>query len=71
MAFCVDALAPLSNNILIVHTLEFLFSSKFTGLIWEFVEILPRSFGGKITPKVIGDKSIELIIVHYLVLIFY
>ena len=50
----IDTLAPLSDKILIVRTLEFL-------LIWEFVEFLPRSFGGKITPKVIGDKSVELI----------
>ena len=64
-------LAPLSNNILIFCALEFLFSSKFTGLIWECVEILPRSLGGEITPKVIDDKFLELIIVHYLFLIFY
>ena len=57
----IDALASLSNNILIVYTLEFSFSSEFTGLIWEFDEILPRSLGGKITPKVIGVKSVELI----------
>ena len=24
------------------------------------MEIFPRGFGGKITPKVIGDKSVEL-----------
>ena len=54
----VDALAPLSNHILIVDTFEFLFSSEVVGLIWEFVEILPHSFGGKITPKVIGDKAV-------------
>ena len=56
----IDALAPISNNILIVHSLEFLFSSEFTGLIREFVEILQRSFRGKITPKVKGDKSVKL-----------
>ena len=55
----IDALAPLSNKILMVYTLEFLFSSEFTGLIWEFVEILPRCFGGKITPKVIVGRSVE------------
>ena len=54
------ALAPLSNNILIVHSGEFRFSSKVPGLIWEFVEILPRGFGGRITPKVIGDKYVAL-----------
>ena len=57
----IDTLAPLSNNVLIVPTLDFLFSSKVVGLIQELVEILLHSFGGKITPKVIGDKSIELI----------
>ena len=57
----IDALALQSNNILIVSTLEFSFLSEVTGLIWEFVEILPRSFGGKITLKVICDKSVALI----------
>ena len=38
----VDALAPLSNNILIVRALQFLFSSEVTGLFWELVEFLPR-----------------------------
>ena len=33
----------------------------FTGLIWEFVEILPGSVGGKIKPKAIGDKSVAFI----------
>ena len=54
----IDALAPLSNNILIVHTLAFLFSFEVSGLIWKFVEILPRSFGGENIPKEIGDKSV-------------
>ena len=31
-----------------------------TKLIWEFDEFLPRGFGGKITPKVIGDKFVAL-----------
>ena len=44
----IDALAPLSYKILIVRTLEFLFSSEFTELIGEFIEILLRSFGGKL-----------------------
>ena len=57
----IDALAPLSNKILIVSTLEFRFSSEVPGLFWEFVEISPRSFGGKITPKVMGDKSVAFI----------
>ena len=57
----IDALAPLSNNILIVLTLVYFFLSGVVGLILEFVEILPCSFGDKITPKVIGDKSVALI----------
>ena len=44
-----------------VHILEFLFSSEFTGIIGEFVEILPHSFRGNITPKFLGDKSVALI----------
>ena len=56
----IDALASLSNTILIVHTLEFRFSSDVSGLICEFVEILLCGFGGKITPNVIGDKSVTL-----------
>ena len=59
----IDALAPLSNNILIVCTLGFLFSSLVPGLIWEFVEFLPRRFEGKIISKVMDDKSV---IAHYL-----
>ena len=57
----IDALVPLYNNILIVRTLEFIFSSEVIGLFWKFVEIFPRSLGGKIEPKVIGDKSVALI----------
>ena len=53
----IDTLAPLSNNISMVHTLEIVFSSEVPGLFREFVEILPRRFGGQITPKVIGNKS--------------
>ena len=37
-----------------------LFSFKVPGLFWEFVEFLPCRFRGKITTKVIGDKSISL-----------
>ena len=51
----------LSNNMLIVSILECFFSPKVPGLIREFVEILPRGFRDKITPKVIGDKSVVLI----------
>ena len=54
----IDALAPQFNNILIVCTLEFLFSSVVPGLLWEFVEFLPHGFGGKITPKVKDNKSV-------------
>ena len=56
----IDALAPLSNNILTVHSLEFQFSSEVPGLIWEFVEILRRGFRDKITPKLLGYKSVAL-----------
>ena len=56
----INVLALLSNIILIVCTLEFLFSSKVPGLIWEFVEILPRGFGGKNTQNVTGDKSVAI-----------
>ena len=55
----IDSIVPLPYNILIVHTLEFQFSSEVPGLFWEFVKILPRRFGGKIIPKV-GDKSVAL-----------
>ena len=41
------------------------------GFIRELIEILLRSFGGKITPKVIGDKSVALMDAHYLKLLFY
>ena len=66
----IDILAPLSNHILIVRSLDFLFSSEVPGIIREFVEILPLSFGGKITPKGIGNKSVAKIIAHYLKLIY-
>ena len=56
----IDALAPLSNGILILHTLEFLFSYVVPGLIYEFVEFLPSGFSGKITPKVLGNKSVAV-----------
>ena len=54
----IDALAPLSNDILIVHTLEFRFSSEAPELVCKFVEILPRSLGGK-TVKTIKKNKIE------------
>ena len=57
----IDALAPLSNKVLIACTLEFRFSSEAPGLFLEFVEILLRSLGGKIILKVIGDYSVALI----------
>ena len=47
-------------NILIALTLELRYSSEVTGLIREFVGFLHRGFGGKITPNVIGDKSVAL-----------
>ena len=52
----IDALVPLSNDSLRVGTLEFLFLSK---LLNEFENLLklPRSLGGKISPKVIGDMN--------------
>ena len=56
----IDAQAPLSNNILIVHTFEFLFTSVVPGLIWEFVEFLPRGFRDEIIPIVIGDRSVAV-----------
>ena len=57
----IDALlSPLSNNILIVCTLECLFSSEVPGLFWEIVEFLPRRLGGKITLKVMGNNSVAL-----------
>ena len=73
MLLCmIDALAPQSNNILIVYTSEFLFSSKVTWLIWEYVKFIPRGFGVKITPKVISDKSDTInIFAHYLKLIYF
>ena len=56
----IDTLALISNNVLKVYTLDFLFSYVVSGLIWEFVDFLPRRFGGKITPKAIGDKSVAM-----------
>ena len=37
-----------------------IFSSEVPGLFGEFVKFLPLGFGGQITPKVIGDKSVAL-----------
>ena len=54
----INALALLSNNILIVCTLEFRFSSKITGLFWELGDFLMHSFGGKIRPKAIDNNSV-------------
>ena len=45
---------------MIVRTLEFLFLSEVPGLIWEIVDFLPRGFGDKIIPNVIGDKPVAL-----------
>ena len=56
----INAPAPLSNNILIVCALEFRISSEVSRLFWVFINLLPRGFGGKITPKVIGDKFVAL-----------
>ena len=56
----IDALISLFNNILIVCILEFLLSSAVPASIWEFIGFLPPGFGGKITPKVICNKSVAL-----------
>ena len=45
---------------MIVCTLEFLLSSVVPGLIWKLVEFLLRGFGGRIIPKLMGDKFVGL-----------
>ena len=53
----IDVLAPLSDNILIVQSLGFLYSSEVPGLIWESIL---HGFGDKIITKSICNISLAL-----------
>ena len=54
-----------------VWTLEFWFSFVVPGFIWEFVEFLPCEFRIITKSSVLSDKSVDLIFVHKLKLIYY